>query len=129
MKLVEGASHEGRALAERPAPPFMIEGVSSILLERLARIEQALSLLRHPLPPPALKPSQVAGLLKVSERTVKGYIERGELVASSLTLGNGVRVYRVMPRDLEAFMNGRTSRSEAQPIPAGKQLRVPRNLI
>jgi hypothetical protein len=110
-----------------------LEAQYSILVDRLARIEEALSLLRHRLPPPVLKPSEVARILRVSEQTVKTYIERGELVALTLVLGNGVRVYRVADKHLEAFLNGRIckhdEKTNSSDGDAARWLRVPRNLV
>jgi hypothetical protein len=106
-----------------------MNALASLLLERLARIDAALTLLRHPLPAPALKPSEVARILRVSERTVKAYIERGELAASSITLGNGVKVYRITTASLEAFLNGRAAAPATGSAAVPRLLRVPRNLV
>lgn len=74
------------------------------VLQRLGNIEAALALLRFPMPSPMLKVSEAAKVLRVSEATVKRWIESGKLKASRFDLGS-TSVFRVAQADLQAFIN------------------------
>jgi excisionase family DNA binding protein len=79
-------------------------------LQRSVKMEEALALLRFPMPLPLLKTSEVAKVLKVSEASVRRWIEAGQMKASHFDLG-GKRVYRVTQPDLQAFIDGNPVRS------------------
>ena len=57
------------------------------------------------MPLPLLKTSEAAKVLKVSEASVRRWIEAGHLKASYFDLG-GKRVYRIAQADLQAFVEG-----------------------
>jgi excisionase family DNA binding protein len=108
------------------------------IAERLGRIESALLSHRTPLPPPMLKVSEVARVLRVSDRTVRRYIDRGELLAARLDLGGQI-VFRINQHDLTAFIDGTGSQAkQAASQPSQKEsghngrsrmLRVPKGLV
>lgn len=64
-----------------------------------------------------LTPPQVAKMLGVAADKVRGFIERGQLVAANLACDlNGRRPrYRILPAEVEKFI---ASRTVAKPAPA-----------
>lgn len=106
MSVQDPSSRDG--LAQNLSVPSESPSSSSQLtevLQRLGNIEGSLALLRFPMPPPMLKVSEAAKVLRVSEATVKRWIESGKLKASRFDLAS-TTVYRVAQADLQAFING-----------------------
>jgi len=107
--------------------------------DQLARLESFLVVATEelkrsrllPSPAACLKVSEVARVLRVGERTIRRYIEEGELRASALELGSGQKVYRIKQPDLEAFLDKRaTNATGASPTPGQRRLlRVTRGLV
>lgn len=73
------------------------------LSDRLDRIEKALGMLRHPLPPVAMKVSEVAQNLHLSPATVRRLIESGALRAAKIQVGQR-SIYRIEQKDLADFI-------------------------
>ena len=58
-----------------------------------------------------LKLKEVAKILKVSRRFVKGLIDKGQLTAINVSTGKINRHYRINRADIDRFLESRTVRS------------------
>ena len=82
-----------------------------------------MALLRFPLPPQLLRISDVAKILRCSRKTVRSYIESGDIPAAVLKLGRST-VYRIKQADLTAWIGGKIFRPQTA-LPTPKTIRVP----
>lgn len=78
--------------------------MEAALNERLNGIEQALRLLRTPMPSRCLTCKEAAEVLGLGVAAVQGLVNAGELPALRLTFG-ARKVYRIQLTDLEAFID------------------------
>ena len=70
--------------------------------------------------------NQVARRLGVSHAKVVGWIKRGELAAVNLANDPaGPPRWRIMPADLEAFLDGRRATPAPKPRPRRRRPRAP----
>jgi excisionase family DNA binding protein len=84
-----------------------VDSVSLIQIsQQLSRIEEAMRLLRVPLPSRCLKVKEAADVLGLSEGAVQGLINRGELPGLQMTFGSR-KVFRVQLNDLNAFIEAK----------------------
>ncbi len=98
------------------------------LAQRLTALDDALALLRFPLPPPLLSTSTVAKLVGIGEATVRRWIVAGDLPAVRFDIGSRA-YYRVRQTDLDAFLEarktGRPIANEKAPERTGGFLDIP----